>query len=113
MSTRFKGFHKGESRCGVRPGFSFWSPICSGRARELERIFKQTYYGMSEILHPIIQNNHACVLPMQKPAPKKPWIIEIYPASTLKVEGLYDRYKDKNLNDDRSSVRAKILKRII
>ena len=59
-------------------------------------IFKQTYYGISEILHPLIQNNHACVLPMQKPAPKKPWIIEICPASTLQSLKLYHlQYKGK------------------
>lgn len=76
------------------------------------RIYKQTYYGISEILNPLVRGNHVCVLPMEKPISGKAWILEICPASTLKVEGLYDRYKDKNLNDDRGSVRAKILKRI-
>ena len=65
MSARVKGFHEGESRCGVRPRFSVWSPICFGRARELERIYKQTYYGISEILNPLVRGNHVCVLPME------------------------------------------------
>ena len=43
---------------------------------------------------------------MEKPITGKAWILEICPAPTLKVEGLYDRYKDENLNDDPSSVRA-------
>jgi len=112
MSARFKGFHKGESRCGVRPGFSFWSPRGSCRTRELERIFKQTYYGISEILHPLIQNNHACVLPMQKPAPKKPWIIEICPASTLQSLKLYHlQYKGRT--DQHRHNRWEILQEIV
>ena len=75
-------------------------------------MYKQTYYGISEILNPLVRGKHVCVLPMEKPITGKAWVLEICPASTLKVEGLYARYKDRNLNDDRSSVRAKILKRI-
>ena len=59
MSARVKGFHKGKSRCGVRPGFPFWSPICSGRARELEKIQKgktdQHRHNRWEILQEIVR----------------------------------------------------------
>jgi len=76
------------------------------------RIFKQTYYGISEILHPLIQNNHACVLPMQKPAPKKPWIIEICPASTLQSLKLYHlQYKGRT--DQHRHNRWEILQEIV
>jgi hypothetical protein len=52
------------------------------------RIYKQTYYGIREILTPLVRNIQACVLPMQKPSIAKPWVLEICPASTLRALGL-------------------------
>ena len=48
------------------------------------RLFKQTYYGISEILFPILQDSGAYVLPFYEPIDGKPWILEVCPASTLK-----------------------------
>ena len=48
------------------------------------RVYRQTYYGINNILRPLVQEQKACVLPMQAAHPDKPWIIEICPASTLK-----------------------------
>lgn len=47
-------------------------------------IYKQTYYGISEVLRPFVRNGHACILPFQEPVAGKPWILEVCPASTLK-----------------------------
>ncbi len=57
------------------------------------RLYRQTYYGIGEVLHPLVQDEEACVLPMQEPLPDRPWLLEVCPASTLKREWLYHPYK--------------------
>ncbi len=57
------------------------------------RLYRQTYYGIRDVLHPLVRDQLACVLPMQSALPGKPWILEICPASTLKRKGLYSSYK--------------------
>ncbi len=48
------------------------------------RVYLQTYHGISNVLHPLVKEHQACVLPMQNALPDKPWLLEICPASTLK-----------------------------
>ncbi len=48
------------------------------------RVYRQTYYGIRDVLHPLMYDHLACVLPMQNALPDKPWLLEICPASTLK-----------------------------
>ena len=57
------------------------------------RLFKQTFYGIRDVLSPLVERGTARVLPMQKPAPGKPSVFEICPASTLRIEGLSLSYK--------------------
>jgi len=59
------------------------------------RLYRQTYHGIRDVLHPLVRDQLACVLPMQSALPGKPWILEICPASTLKRRGLYSSYKGK------------------
>jgi hypothetical protein len=60
------------------------------------RLFRQTYYGLRDVIAPLVRNKSACVLPMQTPVLDKPWVVEICPASTLKREHLYWPYKGKS-----------------
>ncbi len=53
------------------------------------RLYRQTYFGIRDVLRPLVQDQLACVLPMQSVQPDKPWVLEICPASTLKQENLY------------------------
>jgi hypothetical protein len=53
------------------------------------RLYRQTYYGIRDVLAPLVRNRLACVLPMQRVAPGKPWLFEVCPASTLKSINLY------------------------
>jgi hypothetical protein len=53
------------------------------------RLYRQTYYGIRDVLAPLVRNRLACVLPMQRVAPGKPWFFEVCPASTLKSINLY------------------------
>lgn len=59
------------------------------------RLFRQTYYGIRDLLAPLIADDAARVLPMQPAAAGKPSLIEICPAVTLKRLGLYVSYKGK------------------
>lgn len=59
------------------------------------RIYKQTFYGIRDILAPLVVGDLACVPPMQPPVEAKPWVLEICPASTLKTEGLTASYKGR------------------
>jgi len=57
------------------------------------RVYRQTYYGVRDVLGPLVRGRLACVLPMQPPLPGKPWVMEVCPASTLKRMSLYRPYK--------------------
>jgi hypothetical protein len=59
------------------------------------RLYRQTYHGIRDVLHPLVRDQLACVLPMQSALSGKPWILEICPASTLKQRGLYSSYKGR------------------
>jgi hypothetical protein len=52
------------------------------------RLYRQTYYGIREVLYPLVRDGAACVLPMQARRPDRAWVLEICPASTLKWAGL-------------------------
>jgi len=75
------------------------------------RLYKQTYYGISGILAPLVKDDRACILPFHMPAYDKPVILEICPASTLKAHGLYEKYKFRS-KEDRPETRSKILEEI-
>lgn len=49
------------------------------------RIFKQTYFGISEILSPLLQLKNASILPFDEPEENKAWVMEVCPASFLKL----------------------------
>jgi len=71
------------------------------------RLYRQTYYGISRLLSPLVQEDAVCVLPMQKQCKGKPLLIEICPASTLKSLNCYYPYKGNK--PDREKNRGKIL----
>tara|TARA_R110000868_G_scaffold10313_1_gene50545 strand:+ start:15654 stop:16454 length:801 start_codon:yes stop_codon:yes gene_type:complete len=57
------------------------------------RLYRQTWSGIRHVLHPLVAENRARVIPMQTEQPGKPTIAEICPASLLKHEDLYKPYK--------------------
>lgn len=51
------------------------------------RIYQQTYFGLAEVVHPLVNGGRALALPMQKQDPKdKAILVEVCPASTLAHE---------------------------
>jgi hypothetical protein len=59
------------------------------------RLYRQTYFGIRDVLAPLVRDQQACVLPMQPALPGRAWVMEICPASTLKQENLKGSYKGK------------------
>jgi hypothetical protein len=57
------------------------------------RIYRQTFYGVRDVLAAAMARGAATVIPMQEYAADKAWIIEACPASTLKALGVYRPYK--------------------
>ncbi len=73
------------------------------------RLFRQTYYGIRDVLAPLVRDHLASVLPMQSASSDGPWLLEICPASTLKRMGLPQSYKGNGGVVDRRGIRAFIL----
>lgn len=71
------------------------------------RLYRQTYFGIRDIIRPLVISDAASILPMQSLRADVPWIIEICPASALKKEGLYIPYKGKGAK--KQAVREHIL----
>ncbi|MGH6933553.1 MAG: hypothetical protein ACREEE_14095 [Dongiaceae bacterium] len=57
------------------------------------RIYRQTFHGIRDFLAPLVRDHGVRVLPMERPAPNRPWLVETCPASTLKSIDLYPSYK--------------------
>jgi len=66
------------------------------------RLYRQTFYGISAVLAPLVTQGSVCVLPMQSPRADRAWLIEICPAATLKRHGLYMPYKGKEARHRRA-----------
>jgi hypothetical protein len=69
------------------------------------RIYRQTYFGIHDVLYPLVMDRSACILPMQHHDKEKPCVFEICPASTLKHDGLYYKYKGNTGAHKRSRTR--------
>lgn len=63
------------------------------------RLYRQTYFGIRDIIRPLVISNAASILPMQPLRTDVPLLMEICPASILKQEGLYNSYKGKGLKE--------------
>ncbi|RQD82709.1 hypothetical protein D5R95_06835, partial [Methanosalsum natronophilum] len=59
------------------------------------RLFKQTYYGITKIVYPLLSKKSAAFLPMNELNKNKPWVVEVCPACTLKKISMYFPYKGR------------------
>jgi hypothetical protein len=59
------------------------------------RIYRQTYFGIRDLLAPLALRGQARVLPMQPYASDQPNLIEVCPAAALKRLKLYRPYKGR------------------
>ncbi|MFP4105056.1 MAG: hypothetical protein ACLFVU_03105 [Phycisphaerae bacterium] len=58
------------------------------------RLYKQTYYGLKDLIAPLVESDKVRVLPYQPLAEDKPAIVEICPASSIKD---IQQHSDKKL----------------
>ena len=72
------------------------------------RLYRQAFFGIKDVLGPLIRDSAVSILPMQKPVPGRSWVIEVCPASTLKKERLSLPYKGGG--GKKRSAREKILR---
>jgi hypothetical protein len=69
------------------------------------RLRAQTFYGIRDVLRPLVLSGTARVLPMQEPTGDGPRLLEVYPAGTLDRLDCHDtRYKsdDESARDRRT-----------
>jgi hypothetical protein len=59
------------------------------------RLYRQTWWGITGLLGPLVRAGHAIVRPQQKLRGDKPTLIEVCAACTLKSIDLYPPYKGK------------------
>jgi hypothetical protein len=58
------------------------------------RLRAQTFYGLRDVLRPLVLADAARAVPMQDPAPGRPTLLEVYPAGTFDRLGANDhRYE--------------------
>src|SRR6202008_4958699 len=59
------------------------------------RLYRQTWWGISCVLRPLVASRSAAIPPQQKLASGKPTLIEVCAACTLKSIKLYPPYKGR------------------
>lgn len=82
------------------------TPFCAYNLR----VYRQTWWGIAEILAPLLDADAVAVPPMVPVTDDRPALAEICPASTLKRIGLYPSYKGRGPAP--ASARATILDRM-
>jgi hypothetical protein len=75
------------------------------------RLYRQTWWGITGLLDPLVRAGRAIVRPQQKLAPGKPTLIEVCAACTLKSIDLYPPYKGKE--PAHRTARRRILEHLI
>ena len=61
----------------------------------------QVFYGLRDVLHPLVSEDEIRVLPMQNRDPARPSVLEVYPAATFGAERLYRIGYKKNTEQSR------------
>lgn len=70
--------------------------------------FRQTYYGVKHVLKPLLGEESVSVLPMQERDSNRPWVLEVYPASTLRdMDSTDSGYKEQTVES--RSTRTRIV----
>lgn len=75
------------------------------------RIYRQTFYGIRDLLSPLVRARRIAVLPMMRLRQDVALVMEVCPASALKRLGLYEPYKGRGL--DRERARSRILATLV
>lgn len=82
-------------------------PFCAWNLR----LYRQTWHGIADLLHPLVLEAGALVLPMDQPDADRLWLAEVCPASFLKRIRLYESYKGRAAAH--RAMREAILRRLV
>jgi len=80
----FPGQYESDGESRRETDFRF-----GGQSPTSPQVRYQVFYGLRDVLHPLVTDDAVRVLPMQSRDSTKPSIIEVYPAATFGVERLY------------------------
>jgi len=72
------------------------------------RLYRQTYYGIRDVLLPLVRDRSALVIPFDEPRAGVSWVLEVCPASTLKSLSLNQPYKGRQ--GGREEARERIIR---
>jgi hypothetical protein len=75
------------------------------------RLCRQTFFGIRDLLAPLVADNRIRVIPMQEAESSIPVVVEICPASSLERFHLRVPYKKKHLVESRKSLLQRFEKR--
>ena len=96
--SRYTSLADFDVACHAASGGKEWKRLCDVETKAPfspynRRVISQTYYGIRDLLRPLITDGWASVPPIYQAegdAPwLLPWILEVCPAGALKVAGLY------------------------
>ncbi len=75
------------------------------------RLYRQTFYGIRDVLAPLVHLDLARVLPMQPHSQSLTRLYEVCPASTLKAAGIQESYKETSPDqrEEKRQARERIL----
>jgi len=76
------------------------------------RLYRQTYFGITELIAPLVRDGRVRVLPMQEADYGSPLLLEICPASTLRRLGLTGLSYKGGADADRRTARKAIISRL-
>lgn len=83
-----------DTDCHAASGGKEWKRLCDVETRAPfspynRRVISQTYYGIRDLLLPLIMDGPASVPPIHQADGIVPWLLEVCPAGSLKAVGLY------------------------
>ena len=118
FSSRFDTAENFRDHCRIKTGGKELKRLTDVEARVPWcaynlRLYRQTWAGIRHVLSPLVADECVRVIPIQKPKVDLPVIAEICPASFLKRENLYVRYKGRGpeMRKGRAKILSKMTKR--
>ena len=94
FSTRFPSIEEFDIKCHAASGGQEWKRLCDIEAKAPfspynRRVMYQTYYGIRDLLEPLLLLGKISVPPIHQAQPDLPCLLEVCPAGMLKAVGLY------------------------
>ena len=94
FSSRYPSLKDFDIDCYAASGGKEWKRVCDIETKAPfspynRRVISQTYYGIRDVLRPLVIAGKVSVPPIHPAAADLPWLLEVCPAGALKAAGLY------------------------